>query len=304
MSHLPLSIVIPVWNQFDYTRACVESLRRTTDVANELIIVDNGSDAASATAASELADVFVGNESNLGFAAGMNQGLEVAQGDYVAFVNNDTVFPDSWASLLIETISAQPEPGIVLPAVTAAGNQASVRTAPADRLTTFEPFAAIPSGVVYLAPRAAMIELGGWSDQYGIASAEDLDLLFSFWVNNRSVVLDERVLVEHKSAATASTLENRRELYSQNRLAFAARWAEADPTVTPRLASCSDESFVANLAKARIAGTWMQKWFSAMDTAAAHAQASRKAQARVATATPPAPAPPGVLQRILTKLRR
>jgi GT2 family glycosyltransferase len=304
MSHLPLSIVIPVWNQFDYTRVCVESLRRTTDVVHELIIVDNGSDAASATAAAQLADVFVGNKSNLGFAPGMNQGLEVAQGDYVAFVNNDTVFPDSWASRLIETISAQPEPGIVLPAVTAAGNQASVRTAPTDRLTTFEPFAAIPSGVVYLAPRAAMIELGGWSNEYGIASAEDLDLLFSFWANNRSVVLDERVLVEHKSAATASTLENRRELYSRNRLAFATRWAAADPTATPRLASCSDESFVANLAKARVAGTWMQKWFSAMDLADEHAHAARKAEARLATQAPPPTAQSSVLQRLVAKLRR
>ncbi|MCP4307368.1 MAG: glycosyltransferase [bacterium] len=304
MSNLPLSIVIPVWNQLDYTRACVESLRRATDVAYELIIVDNGSATDSAKAAAELADVFIGNETNLGFAAGMNQGLKVATGEYVAFVNNDTVFPDAWASLLLETITTQHEPGIVLPAVTAAGNQASVRHTPSDRVTTFEPFAAIPSGVVYMVHRDTMVELGGWSDQYGIASAEDLDLLFSFWVNNRTVVLDERVLVKHESAVTAATLDNRRELYRRNRLAFATRWAKADPGAVPRLASCSDELFATNLTKARIAGTWMHKWFSAMDLADERAQSARKAEARLAPPAPAQAAQPSLLHRIARKLRR
>ena len=283
MADLPLSIVMPTWNQIDFTVACIESIRANTDVGYELIVVDNGSTAEQATAAEQLADVFVGNTTNRGFAAAMNQGLRAAVGINVAFVNNDTVFPAKWASQLISTFESLPRPGLVLPAVTAAGNQASVRTEPADRITTFPPFRAIPSGVVYLAARSTILDLGGWNERYGTASAEDLDLLFTVWANGLCVALDERVLVHHESAVTASTLPNRNALYKSNRLAFADRWADSDPAGIPRLASCSDEDFAANLEKSRVAGTCMQQWFRTKDLADERARAVRAAEAAVIT---------------------
>jgi GT2 family glycosyltransferase len=285
MADQPLSIVIPTWNQVEFTAACVASLRANTDVEYELIVVDNGSEPAQAATAEELADTFIGNRTNLGFAPAMNQGLRAATGTYVAFANNDTVFPESWASRLINTCETLSPSGLVLPAVTAAGNQASVRTEPADRISVFPPFAAIPSGVVYVVARHTILDLGGWNEQYGTASAEDLDLLFTYWANGRSVVLDERVLVHHESAVTASTLPNRNALYKANRLAFAARWAEADTATIPRLTSCPDDEFAANLAQARIAGTWMQQWFRAKDLADERARAARTAEANPAANT-------------------
>jgi GT2 family glycosyltransferase len=282
MSSPRLSIVIPAWNQLDYTLACVSSLRDHTDVSYQLIIVDNGSEPETAAAARRMADDFVGNPENLGFAVAMNQGLAIARGDYVAFVNNDTVFPARWASMLVETLLATPNPGIVLPAVTAAGNAAAVREAPADRISEFSPFTAIPSGVVYLTERTAVTELGGWNEQYGIAGSEDLDLLFAFWANGRSVLLDERVLVEHASAVTSSTLPNRDALYRANRIAFARRWATASVADSPRVRSCSEAELVANLEKARIAATWMLRWFEAMDHTAEEARSVRRLERRLA----------------------
>ena len=52
----------------------------------------------------------------------MNCGLRVATGRYVAFCNNDTVLPPRWASRLVETADAHPRAGIVVPALTAAGD--------------------------------------------------------------------------------------------------------------------------------------------------------------------------------------
>jgi GT2 family glycosyltransferase len=282
MSDLPLSIVIPTWNKVEFTAACVASIRANTDIGYELILVDNGSAPADAAAAEELADKFIGNTTNLGFAAAMNQGLHAAAGTYVAFVNNDTVFPERWSSQLVATFESLPHPGLVLPAVTAAGNQASVRTEPADRVTVFQPFRAIPSGVVYMAERRTIVDLGGWSEQYGIASAEDLDLLFTYWANGRTIALDERVLVHHESAVTASTLPNRNALYKANRLAFAERWAEADASAIPRLPACSDQEFAANLDKARVAATWMQQWFRTKDLADDRTRALRAAETALA----------------------
>lgn len=304
MADLPLSIVIPTWNQIEFTRTCIESIRTHTDVDYELIIVDNGSAAEQAAAAEQLADVFVGNATNRGFAVAMNQGLHTASGARVAFVNNDTVFPARWASRLIGTLESLPRPGLVLPAVTAAGNQISVRTEPADRVTLFPPFRAIPSGVIYLSDRATILDLGGWNEQYGTASAEDLDLLFTVWANGLSVALDERVLVHHESAVTASTLPNRGALYKSNRLAFADRWAEADATKIPRLASCSADDFAANLEQARVAGTWMRQWFRTKDIADDRARELRAVEAALDAKEQPPSALPGWLQRLSRRSTR
>ena len=298
-----LSIVIPTWNQVHFTRTCVESLRRNTDVDYELIIVDNGSEASAAAEAQQLADKFIGNDTTLGVARGMNQGLAIASGRAVVFANNDTEFPASWASLLLETLRSGARPGIVLPAVTAAGNQASVRDAPADRRTVFPPFSAIPSGVIYMMQRDTIIELGGWNVSYGVASAEDLDLLFTVWANGLSVVLDERVLVRHESAASALKLPDRDALYARNRLAFAARWSNADPQQTPRLSTCDQKSFAANLERARIAATWMEKWFQAMDATAREARARRVIETKAATRRPVSPAS-RLSKRLVRKMKR
>ena len=300
MAQVRLSIVIPAWNQITHTRACVTSLRENTDVSYELIIVDNGSDPEEAKSAAALADEFIGNKENLGFARAMNQGLAIAAGEFIAFVNNDTEFPTAWASKLISTFQSFPSPGIVLPAVSAAGNQASVRTGPAERVTVFDPFTAIPSGVVYLMDRTIATDLGGWNEQYGVASSEDLDLLFTVWSNGLSVILDERVFVTHASAVTAAKLPGRHSIYTANRLAFAKRWARAGADDVPRIAACPPGDFDSNLQKARIAGTWMIRWFEAKDElAAALAHPERPTTRMVAVQHEQA----GIFRRLLNRWR-
>ena len=301
MTEPQLSIVIPAWNQLEFTVRCIESVRNNTKLSYELIVVDNGSESATAARAEQLADRFIGNDTNRGFAAAMNQGLGEAAGRYVAFVNNDTVLPAGWATSLVDTFETLPRPGIVLPAVTAAGNQVSVRSEPSDRITVFPPFTAIPSGVVYLTETSTVRSLGGWNEQYGVASAEDLDLLFTYWANGLQVALDERVLVEHESAVTVSNLPGKHAMYVANRSAFAARWAGAEPADIMRLPTCDPADFSANLEKARIAGIWMEQWFRAKDETAA---AIAKAEATSGAASSEPDPDPSFVSRMLRRWTR
>jgi|GEM_PF-1327582 len=101
------SIIIPVFNNLDYTRACLESIHRQTSDRDawEIIVVDNGS--TDGTAAFLAAEAAAGrlrlltNRDNLGFAPACNQGARAAQGKYLLFLNNDTKVLSGWLEELV-----------------------------------------------------------------------------------------------------------------------------------------------------------------------------------------------------------
>ena len=258
-----LSVVVLAWDNLQLTQPFVESVRRNTSVPYELIVVDNGSAWEAANYARAAADQHVLNRDNLGFARGMNQGLAAARGRYVAFCNNDTVLPSGWADMLLETAGRHERAGIVVPALTAARNPATVRSAPGTDVHVVAPFSAPPSGVVYLMSSEIVRKLGAWGEEYEIASGEDLDLCFKVWVNDLDVVCDTRVLVDHEGKGTASRLDDWQGLWARNRQRFLDKW-RGDSDV-PRLDSCDPARFDRNRATARAVAEWMDRFFTARD---------------------------------------
>jgi GT2 family glycosyltransferase len=261
-----LSVVVLAWDQLHYTQRCVQSVRRHTDVSYELVIVDNGSQRHAANYAARAADVAILNDDNRGFSTGMNQGLAVARGRYVAFVNNDTALPPRWASRLCSHwLEAASRTGIVVPGVTAAGNVRTVQAVPVDAVDVLAPFEAPPSAVLYLMETDTMRRLGGWGEEYAVASAEDVDLCFKVWVNGLDVIFDRRVLVHHVSKGTAGEkLDDYRTLWARNREVLLAKWTAADIDV-PRLERCSPAEFERNVQTARSVAGWMTLYFRARD---------------------------------------
>jgi GT2 family glycosyltransferase len=258
-----LSVVVPAWNNLNYSQAFVESVRRHTDVPYELVIVDNGSEWEAAHYAQAAADRAVMNPTNLGFSRGMNQGLEVSRAPFVAFCNNDTVLPEGWASKLLETARRHEHAGIVVPALTAARNAATVRAEPGDDIEVLPPFSAPPAAVIYLARADVVHDLGAWGEEFEIASGEDVDLCFKVWVNELDIVYDQRVLVQHVGKGSASLLPNWRELWSKNRRRFLEKWMSGADV--PRLDTCPPERFERNREIAKGVAQWMERYFSTRD---------------------------------------
>jgi GT2 family glycosyltransferase len=262
-----LSIVVLAWNKMELTRRCVESIRSGTRSVYELIIVDNASSDGGADYAKEAADKAVMNTENLGFAAGNNSGLAVASGKYVAFVNNDTILPSGWDLPITQTLDIETRVGMVLPAVTAAGNPVTVRTEPGERVEVLLPFGEFPSGVVVALRRLQLEALGGWNEGYERASGEDLDLAFTVWAHGLDVALDTRVLVEHVSQASMREVPGLTALYRRNLATFLDRWETGPPG--PLLDTVSGEEYQRNLDRARTAVIWIRRMLAARDETAA-----------------------------------
>lgn len=96
-----ISIIIPVHNQEEYTKACIESIQINTN-DYEIIIVDNGSSEKIDIGFyySEMPVKMISNTENLGFPKAVNQGIEAAKGDIIVILNNDTIVTPHWLEIL------------------------------------------------------------------------------------------------------------------------------------------------------------------------------------------------------------
>lgn len=106
------SIVIPIHGQPELTDACLTSLF-AVDAGHrfEIVLVDNGSDAATAALLDRWATrpgvTLVRNWENLNFALGCNLGFAATRGAHVVFLNNDTQVRPGWFRALIAPLADQ-----------------------------------------------------------------------------------------------------------------------------------------------------------------------------------------------------
>ncbi len=93
---MELSIITLTYNKLKYTKMFIESLYKYTKNF-ELIIVDNGSTDGTVEYLKSLDNVkLILNSENQGFSKGNNQGIEIAQGNYIGFLNNDILLYPNW----------------------------------------------------------------------------------------------------------------------------------------------------------------------------------------------------------------
>jgi len=95
---MKLSIITLTFNKLEYTKKYIKSLYKYTSDF-ELILVDNGSTDGTVEFIKSLPydnikTIF--NSENLGFSKGNNQGIEIAEGEYIGFLNNDILLSPNW----------------------------------------------------------------------------------------------------------------------------------------------------------------------------------------------------------------
>jgi GT2 family glycosyltransferase/glycosyltransferase involved in cell wall biosynthesis len=110
-SPVMVSIIIPLFNKAELTRACLRALERdTARDSYELLLVDNCSsdDTVGLLREWEQKATIIRNSENRGFAAACNQGARTAKGEYLLFLNNDTEVTTGWLDTLIATLKNDP----------------------------------------------------------------------------------------------------------------------------------------------------------------------------------------------------
>ncbi|MGG5255315.1 glycosyltransferase, partial [Neobacillus sp. SM06] len=122
------SIVILTYNKLDYTKQCVESIRKYTHKNEyELIVVDNYSVDGTVEWLKEQSDIkCIFNEINAGFPKGCNQGIEIATGDNILLLNNDVIVTENWLQNLVTALYSEPTIGAVGPVTNSAAYYSTI----------------------------------------------------------------------------------------------------------------------------------------------------------------------------------
>lgn len=117
-----IDIVIPCFNQPEFTSVCLTHLSCNTDPSLiRVILVNNGSSIESRSRYAEVLDsclfpsAIIDLPENLGFVKGTNVGIAVATAPYIMFLNNDTEVPPGWLEALMEVLEREEKVGIVGP---------------------------------------------------------------------------------------------------------------------------------------------------------------------------------------------
>ncbi|MGA9049722.1 MAG: glycosyltransferase family 2 protein [Dehalococcoidia bacterium] len=116
---IKVSVVVVNYNGLQYLDACLNSILKQDFSDYEVIFVDNASIDGSLEYARRHFPglVFVANSGNSGYAGGINSGMAVAKGEYVAPINMDTEVTPGWLAAMVDFMDTRPQVGAVCPKV-------------------------------------------------------------------------------------------------------------------------------------------------------------------------------------------
>jgi len=104
-----ISIIVPVYNVEKYLPRCIDSILAQTFTDFELILVDDGSPDNCGKICDEYAKkddrIVIIHKENAGVSAARNDGLDIASGKYISFVDSDDIIHPQFYEVMKETIN-------------------------------------------------------------------------------------------------------------------------------------------------------------------------------------------------------
>lgn len=209
-----VSVVVVNYNRKDMLSACLRSVLDQTRAAEQVIVVDNGSEDGSAALVQE---EFGGRVQlielpyNSGFAGGNNAGIRAAETEWVALINNDAVADPIWLAELMGAVEGRAEAGLAACTIVrgdrrdllenlgvglardgmSRGSRHFARAAEVPDHSVL-----IPSGCAALVRRSAFQEADGFDERF-FCYSEDTDLFLKIRILGWNTVLARRACAYH-----------------------------------------------------------------------------------------------------------
>ena len=256
-----VSILIVTHNSAEFINPCLDSIFRHTSYPRyEIIVVDNNSTDGTVELLRNFADrdgriKLTCSRQNDGFARANNIAARQSEGEYLIFLNADTMVTKGWIGRLLGAVRRDPSVGQAGPVTNWAGNEMRIDVDYSNprQLAEFASRRAqehhaevmdVPVAPLFcaLVPRSVWRRVGELDETFGIGMFEDDD--FSLRVRSAGfrVVSVEDCFVHHFGQGSFNKLDRAAyaRLFEVNKRSFEEKWGKAWVPHRYR-ASCSGE---------------------------------------------------------------
>ncbi len=232
-----VDIIIPVWNELELTRECIESIKRSTKIPFRLIIIDNGSEKETREYLENVRDdpdldvILIRNDSNIGYLKAVNQGLKQSDSKYVCILNNDTVVTDNWLDKMVDFAEKHDDVGLINPVLkkkrtpSAPDNLDKITRELESRKGEYIELDHCV-GACLLIRKDVIKDIGFFDEIYGFGHWEDNDYSRRAQKAGYKCVRLLDTLVWHYVSRSFNKIKNWKSLSEQNKKIFYNRWGE------------------------------------------------------------------------------
>ncbi|MEP7287865.1 MAG: glycosyltransferase family 2 protein [Chloroflexota bacterium] len=208
------TIIIVNHNTLKELIPCLNALYKTLGPDDEVIVIDNASsDKSVATIRILFPDLLlIASPSNNGFGSGNNLGSYYANGEYLVFLNPDTIVRENWLEALIAPLQNNPHVGLTTSKIlmqydaehiNTCGNSIHITgltlcrgaNAPASTFDQVEEIDAV-SGAAFAIRRELFDQLGGF-DEDCFLYMEDTDLSWRAILAGWQILYTPQSIIEH-----------------------------------------------------------------------------------------------------------
>lgn len=241
-----VSIIIPVYNQFDYTYHCLASILKHSEGCSYEVLIANDCSTDLTVCLEEIVEgiTVINNTENLRFLRNCNNAASYAQGTYIVFLNNDTQVQEGWLTWLLALINSDTTVGMVGSKLIYADGylqeaggiiwkDASAwnyghRQNPNDSEYSYVHEADYVSGASMMIRGTLWNEIGGFDERFVPAYCEDSDLAFEVRKHGYKVMYQPKSVVAHFEGVSNGTdvTTGQKKYQIENQKKFYEKWKE------------------------------------------------------------------------------
>lgn len=225
-----VGIILTTYNLLHKTRACLDSLTRTTRCPHRLVAVDNASHDGTVDFLRARGVETVVNREDVALSRALNQGIRHLLQDervrHVAWVHNDMLFFPGWLENLVAILAERPNVGKLSP-WNWTGNPAQYddRSA-AEFMVRHRGYLEPGNGCPWVMPREVVERVGLFDERYlRCGGYEDWDYNNRVLDRGYQVAITRASVVWHETMGTRGRIEQR-EAALHNAALYASKWGE------------------------------------------------------------------------------
>jgi GT2 family glycosyltransferase len=250
MGNKRASIIILSWNKLGYTKKCLRFLEENTNYPNwEVIIIDNGSKDGTPDFLNQISEVkgnkyrIILNSKNVGYAAGVNQGIRAAEGDYILLLNNDVYVLKDWLKIMIEILERDEKnaiigPKLIYPKTGRIQHAGIVLLRKIEHLHIFKNspinhpsaneirYVDAVTGACMLIKKKLFKEIGLFDERFKYGGFEDVDFCLRARIRRYKILYSPLSTAIHEEKISTTQILNYEAISRKNYNRFRRKWAK------------------------------------------------------------------------------